>query len=123
MSLQRERCRDSSAASNKFGMPIHGYRVTRKVRSSITAIAGSHSSGRKSINDWAATSNSPRRADNFQPFSRLARVFQLTTILQVALRRPLSTCHLRLPGKHSTRADQRDDRLARFAQSRTGDRS
>src|SRR4030081_2889317 len=63
------------------------------------------------------------RADNFQPFSRLARFFQLTTIVQVALRRPLSTCHLPLPGKHSMRVDQRDDRLVQFAPSRPGDRS
>src|SRR5207248_1962738 len=97
--------------------------VTGKVRSGITAIAVISQLRPEIINDSGGDFQSRLLADNPRPFNQLARIFQLTTIVQVALHRPLSTCHLSLPGKHSTRAGQRDDRLVQFARSRPGDRS
>ena len=80
------------------------------------------SSGRKSINDFGGDFQVAFFLITPGLFNQLARIFQLTTIAQGALCRPLSTCHLSLPGKHSTRADQKDDRLVQFARSRPGDR-
>ena len=103
----------------------HSERTKRGVRAISEALYSARGGGggggegflRNLLMTRAAT---PSRllAGNSRPFNQLARIFQLTTIVQVALHRPLSTCHLSLPGKHSTRADQRDDRLVQFARSR-----
>jgi hypothetical protein len=87
------------------------------------AAVADHGFGFRDVGDNTSSAQYGNRCRDFLTFSRFAPIFQLTTIVQVALRHPLSICHLLLPGKHSARVDQRDDRLIRLAQSRPGDRS
>src|SRR5947207_14239987 len=73
--------------------------MTGKVRSGITAIAVISQLRPESINDSGGDFQSRLLADNPPPVNQLHRLFQLTTIVQVALHRPLSTCHLSLDRK------------------------